>query len=134
MGYELSCSCNANITSIAGMLFCARCGAQCYRTEDLRVELHREREAREQLQKRFDNLARKLADKNATELSYFFQDKELYDMALSLASELGETERERDELREVLKECMQHLILPTEDPWMSEVDEVYQKARRVLGE
>jgi uncharacterized Zn finger protein (UPF0148 family) len=44
-----------------------------------------------------------------------------------------QAERERDKLREALKECMKHLQLPTEDPWMSEVDAAYQKARRALG-
>ena len=62
-----------------------------------------------QIERERDELAHKLADKDATEMSYLFRDWELHDMASSLASELEEEREARAELDICLTNCRRHI-------------------------
>lgn len=84
--------------------FCPQCKERLegLHEGDLLRNLRQEREAKKEAERERDELAHKLADKNVTELSYFFQDKELHEMASALASELEESFQVVQKARRVL--------------------------------
>jgi len=82
----------------------------CEEIRLLRWRLQETENERDRLREERNRLIKKLAERNATELSYYFENKAVHDMALVLASQLEEGRQERDRLREE-RDRFQNLLL-----------------------